>query len=164
MNSNIVKDVNIKHRNILFGVTLSLLTFFNIAHAKGDLKLSSDAHEVLKFVNKPQAKNDKLNDPQTQNDTELVMSILKYIEDKNITESNKKIEFINSSKVSNYIKNGVINEIQQNITYSDYEKVSYGIYMLKKCNNNSKANVCYIDQRPVPYCVYERSNICCVNN
>ena len=75
-------------------------------------------------------------------------------------------------QVSKYIKEGAINEVNQNITYSDYEKVSYGVYLLKKCNNSfgklstpSKLGDCYPDKRPDGRggCGYQRSNICCVS-
>ena len=133
----------------------------NVAHAQGNLNLSSPAQEMLQFVNDPQNKNDKLNDPQAQNDTELVMFIMKSMEDKHIKEINKKLEFINSFNVSNGIKEQAISLINQNITYSDHEKVSYGIYLLKKCNDSSRAPGATLDYRPNKgSCVYERSNIC----
>ena len=104
----------------------------NLAHAQGDLNLSSSAQEVLRSINEPQNKNDRLNNPQYQNDTELLMFIMKSIEDKHINEINKKIEFVNSFSVSKDIKEQAISLINQNITYSDNEKVSYGVYLLKK--------------------------------
>ena len=85
------------------------------------------------------------------------------MEDIHIKEINKKIDFINKSHVSNDIKNWAIRLINQNITYSDHEKVSYGIYILKKCNEDPKVNRCYIDYRPNKGCVPERSNVCCTN-
>lgn len=135
----------------------------NIAHAQGNSNLSSGAQAVLQFVNDPQNKNDKLNNAQIQNDTELVMFIMKSIEDKHITEINKKIEFINSFNASNSIKEQAINLVNQNINYSDNEKVSYGVYLLKKCNEDShKTNArAVVDYKPYQgKCVYERSNIC----
>ena len=163
MSNNILKCFNVKNRNILLGVALSLLTSLAVANPQDDLKLSSDAQATLEFFNAPQNKNDNINNPQTQNDTELVMFIMKSIEDKKITDKNKKIEFVNSFKVSNYIKEGAINDINQNITYSDNEKVSYGIYLLKKCNTSSRKNACYVDRRPNRGgCIDERSNICCI--
>lgn len=135
-------------------------TSLNVAHAQGDLNLSSPAQEMLQFVNDPQNKNDKLNNPQAQKDTELVMFIMKSIEDKHIKEIDKKIEFINSFNVSNGIKEQAVSLINQNITYSDNEKVSYGIYLLKKCNESPRVGS-RIDYRPNKgNCVYERSNVC----
>jgi hypothetical protein len=145
----------------------------NIAHAQSNLNLSSDAQEMLKFLHEPENKNDSLNSPQVQNDNELVMSIMKFIEDKNIKEKNKKIEFINSLSVSNEIKQQAISYVNQNLTYSDHEKVSYGLYLLKKCkktkdvsmNSPSASQTCYGDYKPngKGMCAPERSNICCTN-
>lgn len=163
MSNNILKCFNVKNRNILFGVILSLLTSLSVANPQSDLKLSSDAQATLEFFNAPQNKNDNINNPQTQNDTELVMFIMKSIEDKKITDKHKKIDFINSFQVSKYIKDGAISEVNQNISYSDNEKVSYGIYMLKTCKTSSRKNACYVDRRPNQgRCDYERSNICCI--
>jgi hypothetical protein len=151
---------------------LILGTSLNISHAQGDLNLSSPAQEMLKFINDPQNKNDRLNNIQYQNDTELVMFIMKSIDDKHIKEINKKIEFINSFNVSKDIKEQAISYVNQNITYSDNEKVSYGVYLLKKCNeshsvglearNASVSGECYIDYKPTNNgCAPERSNVCC---
>lgn len=144
----------------------------NIAHAQNNLNLSNDAQEILKFLNEPQNKNDSLNSPQVQNDNELVMSIMKFIEEKNIKEKNKKIEFINSLNVYDEIKQQAISYVNQNLTYSDNEKVSYGIYLLKKCKKTkdvsrnispSASETCYADYKPdgKGMCIPERSNICC---
>ena len=111
---------------LILGVSL------NLAYAQDNTKLSSAGQELLEFVNDPQNKNDSLLDPKNQNDTELVMFILKAIEDKKIKEKTKQIEFANSFQVSDDIKKGVINSINQNLAYSDNEKVSYGIYLLNK--------------------------------
>ena len=144
---------------------LSILIFatsLNIAYAQDNLNissLSSNAQATLKFLNDPKNKNDNLNDPQTQNDTELVMSIMKSIEDKQIKDNNKKIEFVNSFKVSSYIKDGVISLINQNITYSDHEKISYGVYGLNECNDHPRVG-CMVDYVPRDGCKYQRSNIC----
>ena len=162
MSNNILKCFNIKNRNIVFGVILSLLTSLSVANPQNDLKLSSDAQATLEFFNSPQNKNDNINNPQTQNDIELVMFIMKSVEDKNLADKNKKIEFINSFKVSNVIKEQAISYINQNIKYSDNEKVSYGIYLLKTCNVSPKINDCRVDYKPTSRgCVGERSNICC---
>jgi hypothetical protein len=146
---------------------LILATSLNIAYAQGDLKISSNAQETLKFMNDPQNKNDILNNVQYQNDVELLMFIMKSIEDKNIKDKNKKIEFVNSFKASNDIKEWAISYINQNITYSDNEKISYGIYGLKKCNVGAeingipKANDCRLDWGPHAGCKPDRSNVCC---
>lgn len=160
---NILNRFNVINRNILCGITLALLTSLSAASTQGDLNLSSSAQEMLKFLNDPQNKNDILNNPQTQNDNELVMFIMKSIEDKHIKEINKKVEFVNSFKVSNDIKEQAISYINQNLTYSDNEKASYGIYMLKKCNTIPRAGACYPDYRPDGRggCTSQRSNICC---
>lgn len=139
---------------IILAITISL----NIAYAQNVL-LPHSAQEVMQFINDPQNKNDKLNNIQIQNDTELVMFIMKSIEDKNIQDIDKKIEFINSLNVGKTIKDQVITLVNQDITYSDNEKISYGGYMLKKCNK-TKAVGAIIDYRPMRGCVYERSNIC----
>jgi hypothetical protein len=133
----------------------------NFAHAQDDLSRSIDAQEVRQFVNNPQNTNDKLNNPQGQNDAELVMFIMKSIEDKHIKEIDKKIEFVNSFNASNSIKEQAISLINQGITYSDNEKVSYGVYLLKKCHDSTRSPRSRIDYRPFKgNCVYERSNIC----
>jgi hypothetical protein len=86
------------------------------------------------------------NNVDYQNNTELVMFVMKSIEDKHITNVNKKIEFVNSFKVSDDIKEQAISLINQNIEYSDNEKVAYGVYLLKKCNSGSyKTNDCVVN-------------------
>jgi len=152
MSNNILKCFNVKNRNILFGVILSLLTSLSVANPQSDLKLSNDTQATLKLTN----------DPQYQNDVELLMFVMKSIEDKKITDKNKKIEFVNSFKASNYIKEWAISLINQNITYSDNEKISYGDYLLKKCDESPRVNGCVTDYRPTSQgCKPERSNICC---
>ena len=112
---------------------LILTTSLNIAHAQGNLidsRQLSEA-EVLKVVT----------NPQNQAKVELVMFVLKSIEDLNITENDKKIDFVNKVAVSDNIKDMVKNDISQNITYSDYKRVSYGMYQLmnNKCSNSSNS-------------------------
>lgn len=112
---------------------LILATSLNIAHAQGNLidsRQLSEA-EVLKVVT----------NPQNQAKVELVMFVLKSIEDLNITENDKKIDFVNKVAVSDNIKDMVKNDISQNITYSDYKRVSYGMYKLmnNKCSNSSNS-------------------------
>lgn len=153
---------NIVNSKVLFGMALSLIIFLYPAYAQSKLKLSSDAQATLKFMNDPKNKNDILNNAQYQNDVELLMFIMTSIDDKNIKEKNKKIEFVNSFKASEYIKDWAISLINQNITYSDNEKVAYGIYTLKKCNGESpRVNECIVDYRPNQGCKPERSNVCC---
>ncbi len=79
---------------------------------------------------------------QNQNDVELVMFILKSIDELNITDNSKKINFVDSMKVSDEIKDLAKNEINQGIVYSDHKKVSYGMYQLNagKCSANSNAS------------------------
>lgn len=162
MKSQILKRFNAMNTGILFGIMLLCSTSFSVANAQNNLNNSgAAAQELLKFINDPQNRNDLLNNAQYQNDTELLMFVMKSIEDKNIKDINKKIEFVNSSNVSNDIKKQAISLINQNITYSDHEKVSYGIYMLKKCNVSPSANTCWTDYGPHQGCVPERSNICC---
>lgn len=160
MNSNILSP------RVLLGVILAI-TFSASVYALDNVESSSAANEVLKLINSPQYKNDTINNPRTQNDTELVMFILKAIEEKKIQDPKQKIAFTNSFQVSDDIKGLVINQINQNLNYSDNERVAYGIYMLKKCNkrNASSKQVCYVDRvpKPAPNCVYQRSNVCCVN-
>lgn len=114
-----------------------------------------------------------INSSQDQNDTELVMSILKLIEDKGITETNKKIDFINTFKVSNDIKEYATSLITQSLNYSDYKKDSYGTYTLQTCNNHSaykksslNSQICYVDNAPNGRggCRAQRSNVCCINS
>lgn len=115
------------------------------ANSSDNLKLSSDAQKTLKFMNDPKNKNDMLNNVQYQNNVELLMFVMKSIEDQNINENNNKIKLVNSLDVSDYIKNWAISYINQNITYSDNEKISYQIYTLKQCSDNHiKANQCWV--------------------
>jgi len=156
----------IKNFKILFGILLST-AFLNPTYAIDDPKLSSDVQEVLKMMQDPKYKNDFINNLQYQNDTELTMFLMKSIEDKGIKDTNKKIEFVNTFKVSEDIKEQVKSYIRQGINYSDHEKVSYGIYLLKKCDKqNISVNnrVCYFDYapKPAPRCLPVRSNVCCV--
>ena len=123
MTSNISK--------MLFGIILSLLVCLSSAYAHGNsiqYKPSpSSSDEVLKIIN----------NPQNQNDVELVMFIMKTIEDKNIKDTNKKIAFVDTFQVSDDIKDVVKSYIKQNLSYSDNERISYGIYKLKKeCNHH----------------------------
>jgi hypothetical protein len=148
----------------LKAIILSSVMFlsFSFANAQDNSKLSSDVQGVLKFLNAPQNKNDLLNNTQYQHDTELVMFVMKSVEDKHIKDINKQIEFINSFKVSNDTKQQAISYIKQHIKYSDHEKVSYGVYMLKICNELPRVNNCIMDYRPqAPHCFPQRSNICC---
>jgi hypothetical protein len=109
---------------------LILATSLNIAHAQENLttneKPTQNAVELM------------LANPQTQNDTELVMFIMKSIEDKDIQGVDKKTNFVDTFKVSDSIKNQAKSYINQNINYSDYKKLSYGMFQFKKCNHSSK--------------------------
>ena len=134
MNSNTLNQFKVISSRVLLGSIL-LITFSSSVYALDDLKPSSAANEVLKMINNPQYQNDIINNSQYQNDTELVMFIMKSIEDKKIKETTKKLDFVNTFKVANEIKDQVKSMIKQNLNYSDHEKVSYGIYLLNKCKN-----------------------------
>ena len=143
-------------------ITVLLLTSLSATFAQDVSKLSNVAQQLSKWANDPQNQNDNILNPQTQNETELTMLILKSIEDKNITDKQQKIEFVNSSKVSENIKQDAISLINQNITYSDNEKVSYGLYLLKQCNDKPKPIAsCYINYYPYQgSCAYEQGYAC----
>lgn len=165
MNANNLNQFNIITPKILLGV-ITLMTFSHSAYALDNTKPSSAAQELLKTIKTPQYQNNIINNLQYQNDTELAMFIMKSIEEKNIKEANKKIDFVNTFKVSDEIKDQVKSMIKQNINYSDHEKVSYGIYLLKKCNDQTvsvRNEPCYFDYapNPAPNCVPQRSNVCC---
>jgi hypothetical protein len=144
-------------------------TFLSFAHAaQSSVKLSNNAQKLFNSLNEPQNKNDSFNDPQSQNETELLMFTLKSLEDKKITDKNKKIEFVNSLKIDSDIKQFVINQINQNLNFSDFEKVSYGVYINNKCNDDfqkdikQQAQQCWVDQGPNRgNCAPQRSNVCC---
>lgn len=149
-----------------------LSTFFSSAYALDNHNSSSATNELLQTTSSHQDQNDIINTPQDQNDTELVMFILKCIEDKHITEINKKIAFVNTFKVSNDIKDYAISLITQDLNYSDHKKDSYGTYILQPCNNPStlkssslNGRSCYVDYAPNGHgtCKAQRSNVCCVN-
>lgn len=55
-----------------------------------------------------------------------------------------------------------ISYVNQNITYSDNERVSYGVYLLKKCNDSNSGHRDTFDYRPNGHggCVPQRSNVC----
>ena len=111
-------------------ITLLILTSLSIANAQGNL---------TQYKPSPTSSNEVsniINNPQNQNDVELSMFVLKIIEDKNITDINKKIAFVDTFKISDDIKDAIKTTITQNINYSDNERVGYGIYELKKCNHN----------------------------
>ena len=135
MNYNISNRRHVINRNQLFGVIFSLLTCLSFAHAQENLP----AHQSN--ISDDQAFK-ILQNPQNENHAELVMFVLKSIEDLNITDTNKKLEFVDTLEVSDQVKNQVKSYINQNISYSDNEKVSYGIYQFKKCNqSSSKTNI-----------------------
>jgi hypothetical protein len=101
--------------------------------------------------------------PQNQQRVELVMSILKAIDDLNITENSKKIDFVNTMEVSDNIKTLVKNQINLNITYSDFQRVSYGIYRLmsKQCGKISGSGDALPDYILFQgYCVYQEYYTC----
>ena len=145
-------------------ITVLLLTSLSATFAQDVSKLSNVAQQLSKWANDPQNQNEKILNPQTENNTELTFSILKSIEDKNITYTQKKLDFVNSSQVSENIKQSVINLINQNITYLDYEKVSYGLYSLKLCKLR-KPSECYYDNTPDGRggCLYQYQDACCLN-
>jgi hypothetical protein len=95
--------------------------------------------------------------PQDRIDTEAVMSILKSIDDKGITDIKEKISFINASGQSNYIKDGARILITQGLKYSDFKKDFDGSYNLQKCSDADTA------PNGRGGCKAQRSNVCCVN-
>ena len=106
-----------------------LLASISIAHAQ-EYKTSAGMSkaEILQVIS----------NQQNQKNVELIMFALKSIEELNITEMNKKIEFVDTLQVSDEIKTGVKSQIKQNLSYSDHERVGYGIYQLKKdCSHHS---------------------------
>lgn len=125
---NILNSFNVTNSKMLLGVTLSVVTFLSFASVQENLRTNtitlSDTEVTATLQN-----------PQNQNDVELIMSIMKIIEDKNIEGISKKINFVDTFKVSDYIKNTIKSYIRQNINYSDNERISYGIYRSKKCNH-----------------------------
>jgi hypothetical protein len=166
MSSNTLNKFNIANLKILLGIVLSIS--FLPSYAIDNPKLSDTATELNNMLNNPKYKNDSLNNQQNQNDTELVMFILKAIEEKKIQDPKQKIAFANSFQVSDDIKSLVRTQINQKLNYSDNEKVSYGVYILKNCakqNVSTGKQVCYVDRvpRPAPSCPYLRSNVCCRN-
>lgn len=129
---------NNKNYKLFLIVIFSLFVPFSFADTQENINV-----DLMSIANNP-----ALTNQQNQNDVELVMFIMKNIEDKNIVEVDKKNDFVNSFKVSDYIKNVVKSYIAQNINYSDNKKISYGIYLFKKCNRtNFKTN---IDTPPPP--------------
>ena len=145
-------------------ITLLILTSLSFTYAQDVSNLSNVGQQLLKWSNNPQSKNDSTISPQRRNENELMMFILKSIADNNITDKQQKIEFVNSFQVSEDIKQFAISLINQNITYSDNEKVAYGLYLLKQCNNKSrKPNDCYSGYAPYQgSCQEQHNNECCV--
>ena len=91
-------------------------------------------------------KSEFINNIVNQNNNELVMFILKSIEDQGITNTDQKINFVNTFNVYDKVKEEVITAIKANITYSDNEKVSYGRYKLKNCQALKKT----LDAKGIP--------------
>lgn len=139
MTSNILNRfqiISLINSKMLFGIILFILVCLSPAYAQGNLtqykSSPASSDEVLKIIN----------NPQNQNDVELIMFVLKSIEYKNIKEINKKIDFVDTFKVSDDIKDVIKTTIKQNLNYSDHERVDYGIYQLKKeCNHNSSSGI-----------------------
>jgi hypothetical protein len=136
-------------------IILSSVMFlsFSFANAQDNSNLfrptPNSENEVLKIITSP----------ENLNNTELVMSVLKSIEDLGIKDTNRKIDFVSSLKVSDDIKAQVIGQVRNSLSYSDHEKVSYGMYKVKsdKChfnNSNAKGLRDYIPLRG--YCFYQQ--------
>ena len=110
-------------------ITLLILSSLSFANTLGDVSQykpsPTSRDEVSKIVN----------NPVNQNNVELSMFILKMIQDKNITDINKKIAFVDTFQLSDDIKDTIKITINQNINYSDFERAGYGIYLFKKCNH-----------------------------
>ena len=123
--------INLKYSLITFLLSLNALSFANYSGDLSQLKstpFSSD--EVLKII-----KN-----PQNQNNVELVMAVLKNIEDLNITEKDKKISFVDNFNTTDNIKSLVKISIENNISYSDHKRIDYGLYEYKKCYHTNYAS------------------------
>lgn len=125
---------NYKSTRILLGMLLFstyLLSFANDNNVLQQLRSTpSSPDEVLKIVQ----------NPQNQNNVELVMFILKNIEDLNIIETDKKIEFVNNFNVSDEIKSLVKTAIENHINYSDHKRITYGLYEFNKCRHTNYMN------------------------
>ena len=125
MSSNALNDYKIVKSKKLLIAMLSITTFLSFANANNyHINRPSEA-EAMHIVE----------NPDNQNKVELAMFILKSIEEKQIKNIDKKIDFVNSLPVSDEVKRLAKSIIQQGINYSDNEKISYGIYRLKNCKN-----------------------------
>src|SRR5688572_30222955 len=131
MKTCLFNSFNAIRTNILL---LLLTSFLSVAVAHAQNNSLIDPSQLSEAQIKQIVTN-----PQNENKVELVMFVLKSIEDLNITDDDKKIAFVNSLDVSNEIKDVVKSDIKLNITYSDHERVSYGIYRLmsKQCDKIS---------------------------
>ncbi len=125
MSSNALNDYKIVKSKKLLIAMLSMTTFLSFANANSyHINKPSEA-EAMQIVE----------NPENQNKVELAMFILKSIEEKQIKNIDKKIDFVNSLPVSDEVKRFAKSIIQQGINYSDHEKTSYGIYRFKNCKN-----------------------------
>ena len=161
-NLNRFQIISLINSKMLFGIILFILVCLSPAYAQGNLtqykSSPASSDEVLKIIN----------NPQNQNDVELIMFVLKSIEYKNIKDINKKIDFVDTFKVSDDIKDVIKTTIKQNLNYSDHERVDYGIYQLKKeCNHNSSSGIDsytpledYIYYPSVRRCLFNPGSIC----
>lgn len=124
---------------------MSALAYLNIDYAEGNfppnrnitVKSDSEALQIL-------------SNPKNQQKVELYMYVLKSIQDLGITDIDKKIAFVETMEVSNNIKDWVKSSIRHNINYSDYKKVSYGIYQTlnNKCGKGSNPQAKLSDYIP----------------
>jgi len=115
---------------------LALITLFSLANAQGNIDISNIVNDPI------------LSNAQNQKDVELVMLIMKSIEDKNIQSVEEKINFVDTFKVTDEIKDVAKSYIRQNISYSDNKRIAYGIYQYTKCNHG--ANVDASSKRVCP--------------
>lgn len=96
---------------------------------------------------------------------EKVMKIMQDIENNPITKENID-EYLNHINVSNDVKQAVKSNIEHHVNYSDFHKVSEGIYL---CNNMSEQNksdqfhaqCSYFGESRGYQCAYTPNNIMC---
>ena len=162
MNSKMLHNFNIINIKVLFGVILSLISFLSFAYTQENLNQMLN-EEVMQN----RAALQLITNPQTRNDNELSMFIMHIIESKNIKDFNKKIEFIDTFKVSDDIKQQAKVYVKQNLNYSDFRKVDYGVYILKNCHQTSSKNLsnCYEGMMQIAYktCAINPFTTCCIN-
>ena len=128
MNANTLSKFNRNNSRRVLGILLSAC--LSSVYALDSNELSSANSEATKLFNSTLYPNEVISTPQDQNETELALNILKTIEDKKITETNKKISFVNTFNLPDEIKKYAKSLITQNLNYSDFKKESYGTYTL----------------------------------